>query len=178
MFNIRHNTNTRATNRQKKVRYTYYKGWSLNKPFKRITYYHANVVSVFFACSFEKVSSLLTNGMSFISVIREWFGDCAMINWIFNVWKLRANRDSQPLKAFFGEETFDVSTMRYWVRMVKKNLINLCNLCRLGRPKVGQTEELKLKIDQKFHENRRITQRPPAEQLRISQATLTRLFET
>lgn len=81
------------------------------------------------------------------------------------------------LKTQFGDQTFDVSTVRYWVRMAKQNLLNLTDLPRSGRPKTGRTDELKMKVDQKIQENRRITQRQLAQQLGISQATVHRIIQ-
>lgn len=80
------------------------------------------------------------------------------------------------LKSFFGDQSFDVSTVRYWVRMAKQNSMNLTDLPRSGRPKLEQTADLKQKIDQKIHENRRITQRQLADQLGTSQTTVHRLI--
>ena len=80
------------------------------------------------------------------------------------------------LKAFFGDDAFDVSTVRYWVRQVKDNSMVLHDKSRSERLKVVQNDRMRARVDKKISENRRITQRQLANELGISQASVNAII--
>ncbi len=63
------------------------------------------------------------------------------------------------LKNIYGDQVFDISTVRYWARESKRNWIQLTDRDHPGHPELRNSTEICQKIDEKICKNRRITQR-------------------
>ncbi len=62
------------------------------------------------------------------------------------------------LKNIYGDQVFDISTVRYWACESKRNWIQLTDRDCPGCPKLQNSTEIRQKIDEKICKNRRITQ--------------------
>ncbi len=77
-------------------------------------------------------------------------------------------------KNIYGNQVFDISTVRYWARESKRNWIQLTNRERPGHPELRNSTEIRQKIDEKICKNCQITQRALSGSLGIGLGTMNK----